>query len=97
MSRTRLLTFSRSLFTSEQGRNVPAVAGMLQAVRAYNETQPPGHFITCSVEIEKARPELEALIPLADVVFVSKDYAAYKGYTSMAETLREVQGLAHPG
>lgn len=34
-----------------------------------------------SVELEKIRPYpfLEQLIPLADVVFISKDYAIHKG------------------
>lgn len=79
-----------------EGRNVEAVKSMVGLVRAHNEgvTGPP---ITCSVEIEKARPELEALIPLADVVSVSKDYAVFKGYTSMAQTLGEVQKVARPG
>lgn len=79
-----------------QGRNVENVKSMLSLVRSHNEGV-TGPHVTCSVEIEKARPELEVLIPLADVVFVSKDYAAFKGYTSMAQTLREVQKVARPG
>ena len=70
---------------------------MIKLVREHNKGLPRGEFITTSVEIEKAKPELEALIPLADVVFVSKDFAAFKGYSNMAETLEGMKALAHPG
>ncbi|KAG0729493.1 Ketohexokinase [Chionoecetes opilio] len=80
-----------------EGRNVANVAQMIALVREHNKGLTQGEFITTSVEIEKAKPELEALIPLADVVFVSKDYAAFKGYSSMTETLDRVRAVAHPG
>ena len=70
---------------------------MIELVREHNKGLPRGEFITTSVEIEKAKPEMDVLIPLADVVFISKDYAAFKGYSSMAETVERVQALAHSG
>ncbi|XP_045116117.1 ketohexokinase-like isoform X1 [Portunus trituberculatus] len=80
-----------------EGRNVANVAQMIKLVREHNKGLPQGEFITTSVEIEKAKPELEALIPLVDVVFVSKDFAVFKGYSNMAETLEGVKAMAHPG
>ena len=38
-----------------------------------------------SIELEKTKPQLAQLISLADVLFVSKEYASYHGYTSAEE------------
>lgn len=40
---------------------------------------------TISIELEKVKPELAQLIGLADVLFVSKEYAGYHGYKSAKE------------
>ncbi|XP_042234571.1 ketohexokinase-like isoform X2 [Homarus americanus] len=80
-----------------EGRNVSNVTKMIERIRQYNRSHQDCGCITISVEIEKAKPELESLIPLPDVLFVSKDYAMFKGYSSMAETVKEIQAQAIPG
>lgn len=79
-----------------EGRNVPNVTKMIDRIRQHNKNLRDGIPVTISVEIEKAKPELESLISLPDVLFVSKDYAMYKGYRSMQETLEKVQAQAFP-
>jgi len=64
-----------------EGRDVPAVAAMMQHVRATQKD------IRISVELEKPRDAIEALLPHADVVMCSRDYAQSQGYTSAAEAL----------
>lgn len=80
-----------------QGRNVTNVAKMITHVREYNQNASDRGSVTISVEIEKAKPELASLIPLADVVFVSKDYALFQGYSNMKETIEKVRNQAIPG
>lgn len=80
-----------------EGRNVSNVCNMIRHVRAFNQKHPERKPVTISVEIEKAKPELEALIPLPDVLFVAKDYAKFKGYSNMDETIETIQSLAFPG
>ncbi|CAL4149398.1 unnamed protein product [Meganyctiphanes norvegica] len=81
------------------GRNVANVSEMMKYVNRHNEEQVKLEEITVrvSVEIEKAKPELECLIPLADVVFVAKDYAQYKGYTDMKDTIENIRKNAKKG
>lgn len=80
-----------------QGRNVANVVEMIAIVRKYNQKCQDGNSITISVEVEKAKAELDALIPLPDVLFVSKDYARFKGFTNMTETVQKIQMQAYPG
>lgn len=61
-----------------QGRNVEAVIEMQRLVR-----QKRGSDVTISVELEKARPDMELLAKHADVVFVSKDFALHSGCLDM--------------
>ena len=46
-----------------------------------------GLRFTVSVEIEKADHGLEALLPLADLVFVSKDFSKFSGAQSSKEAV----------
>lgn len=80
-----------------EGRNVSNVCNMISHVKQYNKNHKGCTPITVSVEIEKAKPELEALIPLANVIFVAKDYAKFKGYADMDETIKKIQSVAMPG
>lgn len=53
--------------------------------------------VKLSVEIEKARPVLKELVPYGDVVFISKDFAAFSGFHSMEEAVKGFLALAKPG
>uniref|UniRef100_A0A6A7FQY9 Ketohexokinase-like isoform X2 n=2 Tax=Hirondellea gigas TaxID=1518452 RepID=A0A6A7FQY9_9CRUS len=60
-----------------EGRNVKTVLEMQSLVR---ESAPD---VTVSVELEKARPDMQVLVKNVDVVFVSKDYARNMKFYSM--------------
>lgn len=55
------------------------------------------HAIKISVEIEKSRPILKELIPLGDVLFVSKDFSVFSGYHSMKKAVEGFSSLVQPG
>ncbi|XP_069988095.1 ketohexokinase isoform X2 [Penaeus vannamei] len=80
-----------------EGRNVSNVVGMIEVVRKHNENHRDVKPIIISVELEKAKPELSSLIPKADIIFVSKDYAQFQGYTDMAETIDKIHIETRPG
>nr|XP_053650539.1 ketohexokinase-like isoform X1 [Cherax quadricarinatus] len=80
-----------------EGRNVTNITKMIEHIREYNKSHQDGSSITISVEIENAKHELESLIPLPDVLFVSKDYAMFKGYTNKEETVEKIQAQTIPG
>ena len=62
-----------------EGRNVPALAVMLARVRDFG--------IRCSLEIEKPRADIEALLALPNVVLCSRQYALARGYPRALDLL----------
>lgn len=70
---------------------------MIEVVRKHNESHKDVKPIIISVELEKSKPELSSLIPKADVIFVSKDYAQFQGYTDMAQTIDKIHSETRPG
>lgn len=62
-----------------EGRNVPALAAMLARARDFGTR--------CSLEIEKPRAGIEALLPLPDVVLCSRQYALARGHPSAPDLL----------
>ncbi|XP_054268450.1 ketohexokinase-like isoform X2 [Macrosteles quadrilineatus] len=77
-----------------QGRNVSEVSKMLAHLKQRN-TKYPG--VTTSVELEKAREELKLLLPLADVVFIGKDFAKFQGCKDGFDALQRNIGLVKMG
>jgi len=65
-----------------EGRNVPALRAMLERVREFGTP--------CSLEIEKPRDGIEALLDLPDVLLYSRAYARARGFAS-AQGLLETQ------
>lgn len=61
-----------------EGRHVEETAAMLRTARMAARHHP----LRCSVEIEKNRPGIETLLPLADVVLCSRAYALACGYST---------------
>ncbi len=61
-----------------EGRHVEETAAMLRATRMAIRHRP----LRTSVEIEKNRPGIETLLPLADVVLCSRAYALACGYSA---------------
>lgn len=68
---------------------------MISIIRDYN-TNVFYDQITISVELEKKRSELNPLASLADVLFLSKDYASFHGYNSATEACLEFKKKSNP-
>jgi ketohexokinase len=64
-----------------EGRAVVELEAMLRWLRAAGG--PP-----CSLEVEKPRPGIERLFPLADLLLFSRHYARARGYTQAAALLQ---------
>lgn len=62
-----------------EGRHVPALAAMLARVRDFGTR--------CSLELEKPRAGIEALLPLPDIVLCSRQYALARGHPSASDLL----------
>lgn len=71
-----------------EGRNPGETLKMLKHARRLLRDQP------ISVEIEKPRPGLEALLPMADVLIFSRAYAVSAGYASAPELLAAMRPRA---
>lgn len=67
-----------------EGRNCSDTIKMLHYCSTHHPQLP------CSVEIEKQRPDIQTLIPFADIVFFSRHYAESHGFTSAADFLNSL-------
>uniref|UniRef100_F1L8D2 Ketohexokinase n=2 Tax=Ascaris TaxID=6251 RepID=F1L8D2_ASCSU len=79
------------------GRNCDEVFQMIEYIL---EQRGNASFPRISIECEKVRPfpTIERAIPLVDVVFVSKDFARYKGFTdkeSAVDGIGKLFGVTH--
>ncbi|PSN48255.1 hypothetical protein C0J52_03053 [Blattella germanica] len=99
------LDLSQYSWVHFEGRNVEEVISMIEWVEFWNETHSSEHdrgyglgnkALPVSVEVEKPRSETEDLIPMADVLFVGKDFAEFRGCTNMSETLKNFAQDAKP-
>lgn len=72
-----------------EGRNPDAVKQMLKHARELSDA-------TISLEIEKARENIEQLIPYADVILFSRDYALKKSWKD-AVSLLDMMCKEYPG
>lgn len=68
-----------------EGRNIDQTLMMLQLVK---KSSP---HLTCSLEIEKQRDNIEDLIPYADIIIFSKAYCLQSPYKTAEKLLREMQ------
>lgn len=68
-----------------EGRNLDNLPGMLNIAKTFLTNQP------ISLEIEKPREGIEALIPLANLVIFSHHYAQEKGFNDGQALLSEIQ------
>ncbi len=70
-----------------EGRAVAELTPMLEKAAVW-----PG--LRCSLEVEKPRQNIEALLPLADVVLFSRQYVISKGYEHARVFLQQMSGQA---
>ncbi|AOV18224.1 carbohydrate kinase [Acidihalobacter aeolianus] len=71
-----------------EGRNPGETLKMLRHARRLLRDQP------ISIEIEKSRPGLDALLPMADVLIFSRAYVVSMGYTNAPELLAAMRPRA---
>lgn len=71
-----------------KGRDPDETSQMMQRIATFNKAQ---HLETdkvrISLDMEKIRCELDALVPFVDVVFLSKDLAVHWGSTNKIDAL----------
>lgn len=79
-----------------RSRNVLEIQKMIQYVRDYNKCSDDGS-IRVSVEIEKPTEALAQLLPLADFVFIGKDFATFRGYVNMDSAVSGLQECIKDG
>ncbi len=72
-----------------EGRNPAETMAMLQDARTRNPA------VRLSLEVEKPRQGIEALLPLADLILFAREYALARGYASAA-TFLEAMGDRFP-
>lgn len=71
-----------------EGRNIENLTGMLNIAKTFLSHQP------ISLEVEKPRDGIEALLPQANVIFFSHHYATAKGYADGETLLKAMQKIA---
>lgn len=81
----------------EGRRNEAEIVKMIAIVEGFNSARSSNDKIVISVELEKPRKSLLQLLDKADVVFTSKDFARFLGYSSPSETVMYLLNNTKPG
>ena len=81
----------------EGRRNEAEIVKMIGIVEKFNSARSPQNKIVVSVELEKPRKSLLPLLDKADVVFTSKDFARFCGFSSASEAVESFRGKIKPG
>lgn len=74
----------------EGRRNELKILKMIDIVDEFNAVRPCAKKIKVSVELERPRETLLPLLSRGDVVFVSKDFARFRGFSSPSETVQSL-------
>lgn len=75
----------------EGRRNEAEIGKMIDIVEEFNSAQSSKGRIVVSVELEKPRKSPMQLLDKADVVFTSKDFAQFLGFSSPYETVKSLR------
>ena len=81
----------------EGRRNEAEIVKMIGIIEKFNSTCTHQNKIMVSVELEKPRKTLLPLLDKADVVFTSKDFARFCGYSSASEAVKSFRDKIKPG
>lgn len=81
----------------EGRRNEAEIVKMIAIVEEFNSTRSSNNKIAVSMELEKPRKSLFQLLDKADVVFTSKDFAKFLGFSSPSETVKYLRSEIKPG
>jgi len=69
---------------------------MIAYVREWNKFRAESEKLPISVEIELEKTTLLDLIPLGDIVIISKDFARHHGLNSMEEVIQKFKNDVRP-
>jgi len=81
----------------EGRRNEQEIIKMIDIVDKFNVLEPFAKKIKVSVELERPREDLLQLLNKGDVVFISKDFARSRGFSSPAETVKSLHSKTKSG
>lgn len=81
----------------EGRRNEQAMVKMIDIIDKFNTMQSGTKKVKVSVEFETPRESLLQLLNRADVVFISKDFARFRGFCSSAVTVRSLHSELKSG
>ena len=81
----------------EGRRNEEAMVEMIEIIEKFNIMKSCTEKIKVSVELERPRESLLQLLHRADVVFISKDFARFRGFSSSALTVKSLHSHLKSG
>lgn len=80
----------------EGRRNEKEIVKMIEIIEKYNSIKSCTEIVKVSVELERPRESLLQLLNKADVVFISKDFARFRGFSSPALTVKSLHPQLKP-
>ncbi|XP_033120200.1 ketohexokinase-like isoform X2 [Anneissia japonica] len=90
------LNLSKYSWIHFEGRNITSVLEMITIIENFNLNSTD--HIRISIELEKPKAkDIDKLLPLGHVVFISKDYAMGRGYTTSESALSGLNGKLRSG
>lgn len=81
----------------EGRKNEEAIVQMIDKIEEFNATQSCNEKISVSLELEKPRESHLLLLNKADVVFISKEFARFRGFSSSAEAVKSIYNKVKSG
>lgn len=81
----------------EGRRNEQDILKMIEIVDKFNSLQPCDKKIKVSVELERPRGDLMMLLNRGDVVFISKDFARFRGFCTATEAVKSLYSETKSG
>ena len=81
----------------EGRRNEEAIVKMIDKIEQFNAMQSCTEKIKVSVELERPRESLLQLLDKADVVFISKDFARFRSFSSSTVAVKSIYNKLKPG
>ena len=81
-----------------EGRNIDEVVKMMEFMNNYNKSASEDKKVFVSMEAEKpSRPNQVLMMPLADLVVVSQDFAESKNHRSAIDAVKTFKAYCKPG
>ena len=81
----------------EGRRNEEAIVQMIEIIEKFNTMKSFTNQVKVSVELERPRESLLQLLQKGDVVFISKDFARFRGFSSSAVAVKSLHSQLKSG